>query len=105
MREITQLYLHCLISNIIPKNIILYQNLPNPFNPETVISYVTTKSGVVSLKIFNSLGVEVKSLVHENQNAGSYTVKFNGGGFASGVYFYKLESGDFSETKRMVLLK
>jgi len=59
----------------------------------------------VKLKIYDVLGNEVASLVNGKQNAGYYSVEFDGSGFASGVYFYKLEAGEFSETKRMVLLK
>ncbi len=88
----------------------LYQNYPNPFNPSTVIRYsipsdVKSQTSNVSLKVYSNLGKEIMTLVNEKQNAGSYEVKFNGSNLSSGIYFYKLETGDFSETKRMILLK
>ena len=92
-------------SNIIPGYYSLSQNYPNPFNPLTVISYQLAVSNVVNLKVYAALGKEVATLVNEKQNAGSYSVEFNGEGLPSGVYYYKLEAGDFVETKRMVLLK
>jgi flagellar hook assembly protein FlgD len=64
-----------------------------------------TINNVVNLKVYAALGKEVATLVNEKQNAGSYSVEFNGEGLPSGVYYYKLEAGDFVETKRMVLLK
>lgn len=83
----------------------LSQNYPNPFNPKTVINYELRVTGNPKLKVFDVLGNEVIELVNEKQNAGSYSVEFDGSGFASGIYFYKLTAGDFVETKRMVLLK
>ncbi|MFZ1322423.1 MAG: T9SS type A sorting domain-containing protein [Ignavibacteria bacterium] len=95
------------ISQYIPNTFILNQNYPNPFNPKTVISYEIQMTGYrqVSLKIYNAIGKEVAVLVNEKQSSGKYSVEFHGEDFASGVYFYKLEAGDFSETKRMVLIK
>ena len=97
-------------SNIIPEKITLSQNYPNPFNPSTIINYSITQdtrreTQDVKLIIYNNLGMEIKTLVNEKHNAGSYAVEFNGEGLPSGVYFYKLEAGEFVETKRMVLLK
>jgi len=91
--------------DIIPKDFSLSQNYPNPFNPNTVIGYTITGNHNVNLKVFDALGKEIITLVNEKQNTGSYTVNFNGEGLPSGIYFYKLEAGDFSETKRMILLK
>ncbi len=93
------------ISSKIPEYFSLYQNYPNPFNPVTKINYELRVTNYVSLKVFDVLGNEVANLVKEKQNAGSYSVKFDGAGFSSGIYFYKLESGDFNDTKRMILLK
>lgn len=83
----------------------LSQNYPNPFNPKTVISYELRVAGNAELKVFDVLGNEIAELVNEKQNAGSYSVDFDGSNFSSGVYFYKLTAGDFAETRRMVLIK
>jgi hypothetical protein len=83
----------------------LTQNFPNPFNPNTIINYQLPISNFVSLKVYDALGKEVATLVNQKQNSGSYEVEFNGEGLPSGIYFYKLEAGDFVETKRMILLK
>ena len=92
--------------NILLDRYSLSQNYPNPFNPKTVINYeLRVTSDLVSIKVFDVLGNEVSTLVNEKQTPGSYTVTFDGSNFPSGVYFYKLEAGDFAETKRMVLLK
>jgi hypothetical protein len=89
----------------IVKEFSLEQNYPNPFNPETLIKYSIPKNGLVTLKIFNVLGKEIKTLVNENKEAGSYEIKFNSEGLSSGVYFYKLESGEFSKIRKMILLR
>jgi hypothetical protein len=91
--------------NNIPKKYALYQNYPNPFNPTTTISYDLPKYGLVKIKIFDITGREMAILVNEFKSAGSYKLVFNGTSFASGVYFYKIEAGNFIETKRMVLIK
>ncbi len=89
----------------------LEQNYPNPFNPSTVISYSLNNPGLVTLKIYNSLGEEVTTLVNENQAAGDHSVIFNASGdygrgsLASGIYFYRLKSGSFDQTRKMLLLK
>ena len=83
----------------------LYQNFPNPFNPTTNIKYQIASSSYISLIIYDILGREVTTLVNEKQNSGSYNVKFDGTKYSSGVYFYKLVSGDYTETKKLILLK
>ncbi len=83
----------------------LSQNYPNPFNPSTIINYSLPKFNFVSLKIFDALGREVRSLVNGYQTPGTYKVTFDGSGLTSGVYYYKLMTSGFSETKRMVLVK
>ena len=83
----------------------LEQNYPNPFNPATVIKYSLKESGKVTLKIYDMLGKEVMTLVNETQNAGSHLINFNGNGLASGVYFYKLDTGSFTQVKKMILMK
>jgi hypothetical protein len=92
-----------------PQGFTLSQNFPNPFNPSTKIEYSLEKAGMVSLKVYNVLGHEVAILVNGRQEAGSYTVPFgiNRGtlDLSSGVYFYRLETGSFVSTKRLILLK
>jgi hypothetical protein len=85
----------------------LSQNYPNPFNPSTSIKYSIAVSGFVTLKIYNILGNEVASLVNTNQNAGQYSVDFNTSSLnlSSGVYFYKLSTGNFTDVKKMSLIK
>ncbi len=93
------------ISSLIPSKYELSQNYPNPFNPTTKINFAIPKQGLVTMKIYDVLGREVRTLVNEVKQAGNYTVDFNATEFASGVYFYKLTSGDFSDIKRMILVK
>ncbi len=91
--------------NTNPYRFSLSQNYPNPFNPSTVIKYSVANTGNVTLKIYDILGREVKTLVNEMQNAGSYNIEFNASNFASGVYFYRLESDNFTDIKKMILIK
>ncbi|MDQ3193989.1 MAG: T9SS type A sorting domain-containing protein, partial [Bacteroidota bacterium] len=83
----------------------LSQNYPNPFNPVTNISYNIETGGYVSMKVYNAAGIEVASLVNRKQASGRYEIKFDASRLSSGIYFYTLRVNDFSETKRMVLLK
>jgi hypothetical protein len=83
----------------------LSQNYPNPFNPITNIKYQIQKTGQVTLKIYDITGREIKTLVNEIKNPGSYIVTFNGTELASGVYFYRIQAGDFVQVKKMVLIK
>ncbi len=83
----------------------LSQNYPNPFNPVTKISYAIPVSGLVTMKVYDITGKEIASLVNEVKAAGNYIVDFNGANFASGAYFYKLESGSFSSVKKLLLIK
>ncbi len=83
----------------------LAQNYPNPFNPSTTIKYSIQKAGLVTLRVYDMLGREVATLVDQEQNAGVYSVKFNASGLASGIYLYKLESGSFSKTHKLMLIK
>jgi hypothetical protein len=89
----------------IPFEFFLSQNYPNPFNPSTIIKYSLKDDGKVSLKIFNSLGEEVRTLVNEIKPAGNYEVEFNASNLPSGVYIYSIQSGDFVSSKKMILLK
>jgi PKD repeat protein len=93
------------ISSIIPDNFNLYNNYPNPFNPNTIIKFDISKSQQVVLKVYNMLGEVVSTLVNENLSPGSYNVEFNASSISSGMYFYRLETNGFTATKRMVLVK
>lgn len=84
---------------------IIFQNFPNPFNPSTTIRYQILQDGIVTLKVYDILGSEVAILVNEQKVAGKYEVNFNASKLASGVYLYKLQAGDFVNTKKMILLK
>ncbi len=88
-----------------PQKYTLFQNYPNPFNPTTTIKYEIPKEGLVTLKVYNILGKEVKTLVNEFENAGTYNVTFNASELTSGVYFYRITSGNFSQVKKLILLK
>ncbi len=93
------------VAIVMPKIFALNQNYPNPFNPETVLSFEIGDLGFVKLKIYDVLGQEVATLVNEVRPAGAYTVKWNGSSTPSGVYFYRLQAGTFTETKKLVLLR
>ena len=96
--------IHQLSSNV-PDDFFLYQNYPNPFNPVTNLEFGISNLGFVTLKVFDVLGKEVAILVNEELLPGSYKAEFNGADLPSGVYFYKLETDNFTEVKRMILLK
>ncbi|MDQ3020806.1 MAG: T9SS type A sorting domain-containing protein [Bacteroidota bacterium] len=83
----------------------LYQNYPNPFNPNTVISYRLAVSGFAALKVIDVLGKEVVTLVNQKQDAGNYEVEFNGQDLPSGIYYYKIQTNNFTSTKKMLLVK
>ncbi|MBS3944498.1 MAG: T9SS type A sorting domain-containing protein, partial [Melioribacter sp.] len=91
--------------DIIPSGYALNQNYPNPFNPSTVISYQLPTTAFVRLRVFDILGNEVASFVNKEQHAGYYNVTFNASKLTSGIYFYRLEAGTFSETKKLMLVK
>jgi len=88
-----------------PKTFWLSQNYPNPFNPTTSIGFSIPKRSFISLKIYDILGKEVSTLVNEVRNAGSHTVTFDGSNLSSGIYFYRIETEDFIDTKKMTLIK
>jgi hypothetical protein len=87
------------------KDFRLSQNYPNPFNPNTKISWHSPVANHQTLKVYDVLGNEVATLVNEFRNAGSYEVDFDASKLSSGVYFYKLQAGDFVQTKKMILMK
>ncbi|MCG6914330.1 T9SS type A sorting domain-containing protein, partial [bacterium BMS3Abin03] len=83
----------------------LAQNYPNPFNPSTTIKYQLPEDGMVTLKIYDILGREIKTLVNEQKSIGRYEVKFDASDLATGVYIYRLKVNDFVSVKKMVLVK
>ncbi len=83
----------------------LKQNFPNPFNPETQIEFSIPRNSNVTLKVFNTLGKEVSTLVNDRRDRGTYRVQFDGSKLSSGTYFYTLTTSDYSETKKMILVK
>lgn len=91
--------------NSAPDKYYLSQNYPNPFNPETRINYSIMKAGLVSLKVYDMLGREVAVLVNSYKTAGNYIVEFKASELSSGIYYYKLISGDFSDIKKMSVIK
>jgi photosystem II stability/assembly factor-like uncharacterized protein len=98
------------ISSEIPKTFSLFQNFPNPFNPVTRIKYdIPPSKGargmMTKLIIFDVLGKEVQTLVNQHLSPGTYEVNFDGSNFSSGVYYYRLDAGDYTETRKMVLIK
>jgi hypothetical protein len=93
------------ISTEIPSSYSLSQNYPNPFNPATTIKFALTKNDYTSIKVFDMLGKEVATLVNEKLNAGTYSVDWNASDYPSGVYFYCLKTKEFTDTKRMILIK
>ncbi len=93
------------VKEIAPRGFALQQNYPNPFNPETEIRYQIPEVSRVTLKVFDPLGREVAMLVNEIQDAGFKSVTFNASNLASGMYFYRMQAGDFVQTKTLLLLK
>jgi len=93
------------ITQNIPSKFMLEQNYPNPFNPTTSIEFSVPSSEYVSLKVYDVLGNEITSLVNENKAAGNYIVDFNASSLSSGVYFYKISAGNYTETKKMMIIK
>ena len=94
-----------LISSEIPEKYFLHPNYPNPFNPKTSINYDIRSAGFVSLKVYDAIGNEAAILVNERQGAGKYSVSFDAIGLPSGIYFYRLVTGSFVNTRKMVLVK
>ena len=88
----------------IPNKFGLNQNYPNPFNPTTTISYSISEPATTSLKVYDMLGKEVKTLVNEHQNIGSYNIEFDASFLSSGVYFYIMKAGEFSDIKKLILI-
>jgi hypothetical protein len=93
------------VSNKIPESYMLKQNYPNPFNPATVISFQLPANNYTSLKIYDAAGRQIDELVNSDLKAGEYEIKWNASNYTSGVYFYKLITGNFTSTKKMILVK
>ena len=89
----------------LPENFELYQNYPNPFNPTTTIKYSIPELSFVTLKIYDILGNEVATLINEEQSVGYYFVSVYASSMSSGIYFYQLKAGSYTQTKRMIILK
>jgi len=89
----------------IPREFKLGQNYPNPFNPTTIINFSIPKTSLVTIKVYDVLGNEVATLVDEEKVQGVYSVTFDASHLSSGVYFYKINSGNYSEVKKMVFIK
>ncbi|RPI59882.1 MAG: T9SS C-terminal target domain-containing protein, partial [Ignavibacteriales bacterium] len=92
-------------SQVVVDEFVLEQNYPNPFNPSTTISFSLQANQFVSLKVFNALGEEVSTLVNGNLTQGTHSINFNANGLSSGFYIYRLESGNFVQVRKMMLLK
>jgi hypothetical protein len=93
------------IENEVPMVYNLYQNYPNPFNPSTTIKYDIVKYNNVRIVVYDVLGKEMNVLVNSKHNPGRYEVIFNSDNLASGIYYYKITSGDFVSVKKMIIIK
>jgi hypothetical protein len=91
--------------DILPNEYVLKQNYPNPFNPSTVISYALPKQTIVNITVYNSLGSQVEVLVNQEQQAGSYNIKYDASSLSSGIYFYVMKTPEINQVNRMILLK
>ncbi|MBW7888535.1 MAG: T9SS type A sorting domain-containing protein [Bacteroidetes bacterium] len=92
-------------ASVLPSEFSLSQNYPNPFNPETNINFQLSSGAFTTLKVYDLVGREVSTLVNEQLNAGRYSVRWNAANFASGIYFYKLTAGSFTQVKKMMVMK
>jgi len=93
------------LSSVLPSSYSLYQNYPNPFNPTTNIKFDIVKNGNVKIVVYNSLGKQVSELVNSSMQPGSYEVNFDATNFASGIYYYRISTNDFTNVKKMLLIK
>jgi len=105
VRHISIIFTSIETNNGLPQEFSLSQNYPNPFNPSTTISFALPKSAFVNLKVLNLLGQDVATLISEMKAAGEYKVQWQAAGLPSGVYFYRLQAGSFTETRKLVLLR
>jgi len=93
------------ISSNVPDSYNLFNNYPNPFNPNTVIRFNLMKTGDVKLRVYDITGRLITTLVNQKLSAGEYKVDFMGSELSSGIYIYRIEAGDFKDTKKMMLIK
>lgn len=93
------------LSNEIPDEFSLYQNYPNPFNPSTKINFDLPKQSFTMLRVYDISGREMKTVVYESLNAGKYAAEFNASGLSSGIYFYRIVAGEFTDVRKMILVK
>jgi len=93
------------VNTNVPDKFSLYQNYPNPFNPSTTIKFDIGKPGYTTVRVFDLQGKEVERLISANLNAGEYEINFSGERFSSGIYYYRIESGSYRETRKMILMK
>jgi hypothetical protein len=91
--------------NELPQDYYLGVNYPNPFNPKTIINYELPITNYVDLSIFDVLGQKVATLIETKQQPGSYQVEWDASGFASGVYYYRIQAGEFQDVKKMILIR
>jgi hypothetical protein len=103
--RVTPSTVNTISENELPGMFVLKQNYPNPFNPSTTISYQLRAKSLVTLKVFDLLGKEVATLVNNVEQPGSKSVNFNANNLVSGVYYYRLQAGNFILTRKFVLLK
>lgn len=83
----------------------MFQNYPNPFNPSTRINYSVPYNSFIKIKLYDIFGNEVATLINEKKPAGNYSISYNGSGLSSGIYFYQLSADNFTEVKKMILLR
>ncbi len=96
--------MHVTQNNAMPKEFMVYQNYPNPFNPTTKVKYDIPKEGFITIKIYDIIGREIYS-ANEFKLPGRYEMTFDGSKYASGIYFYRIQAGDFVHSKKMLLIK
>ena len=90
---------------VVPERFALSQNYPNPFNPTTTIQFALPASGYVKLEVFNLLGQRIETLVDGFKEAGTYTLNFDASNLPTGIYFYRLQAGSFTQTRKMLLVR
>jgi len=93
------------LNSEVPNSFYLYQNYPNPFNPSTNIRFDIAKTGLVKLTVYDITGRKVEELLNSNYNAGKYSFNFDASNYATGVYFYKLETPQYTSIRKMILVK
>jgi len=93
------------VGSFTPTRYELMQNYPNPYNPSTTIKYQVAENSFVTLKVYDLLGKEIATLVNSNLKPGLYELQFNASGLTSGIYFYKISAGNYTDTKKMILIK